>query len=82
MICQPDWKLLEDGKEINGIEHAGLHLCCKKIAQNDKNKLESQEYTFGNAILENLTDEIVNNITFIFNYINFKKLSTKLIFLD
>lgn len=51
---------------INGVEHAGLHVAFKKMAKNDQEKSKSDEPTFGGAIIEQLSSELVSvcNATF------------------
>ncbi|XP_044732054.1 protein penguin [Chrysoperla carnea] len=68
-ICDKNWTISEkaDNKEekgeieqISGIEHAGLHMTLKKLAQNDKILSEKNVgFTFGSILLETLTDDTV-----------------------
>lgn len=71
-ICNVPWTVTEDEKQVNAIEHAGIHLSLKKIAQHDKINTEKGEYTFGKAVCETLTDETVQlvfmNRMFIFTH--------------
>ncbi|KAJ8965143.1 hypothetical protein NQ314_004368 [Rhamnusium bicolor] len=49
----------ENEKEILGIEHAGMHMTLKKLAQHDKINLENGNPTFGAALIEKLNDEVL-----------------------
>lgn len=55
------WRVKENDKEVNGIEHAGLHMSLKKLLQHDKAIVsDNRDYTFGRALLEVITDETVS----------------------
>lgn len=58
-ICNVPWTVTEDDKTVNAIEHAGIHISLKKIAQHDKVNTEKGEHTFGKAICEFLSEETV-----------------------
>lgn len=66
-ICKTSWKLTEDDKEVNGIEHAGIHLSLKKLAQYDKINTEKGEYTFGQAACKFLKEDTVRAISLTLN---------------
>ncbi|XP_045476576.1 protein penguin [Harmonia axyridis] len=59
VITNADWKIKENEQEIQGIEHAGLHMVLKKIAQHDKINTENDLPTFGGALLKLLTDDVL-----------------------
>lgn len=65
VICQSNWVINLDGKEVLAIEDAGIHMCLKKLAALDKDKTEG---TLGEVICEHLNDEAVsfNNHTISF----------------
>lgn len=42
---------------VSGIEHAGLHIALKKLGKNDSEKIKANEPTFGEALVEKITDE-------------------------
>ncbi|KAL3274543.1 hypothetical protein HHI36_015925 [Cryptolaemus montrouzieri] len=59
VITDPNWKLKDNEKEVMGVEHAAMHLVLKKIAQHDKVNLEKNLPTFGDALLSNLNNEVI-----------------------
>lgn len=59
MICQPEWRITADGKDLLAVEDAGIHMCLKKLATLDKDK---DGNTLGEAIAEHLDDETVSEI--------------------
>lgn len=42
---------------VCGIEHAGLHVALKKLGKTDSEKVKANEPTFGEALVEKITDE-------------------------
>lgn len=46
---------------VCGIEHAGLHVALKKLGKNDSEKIKSNEPSFGEALVQHLTDETIVN---------------------
>ncbi|XP_014222554.1 pumilio homolog 3 [Trichogramma pretiosum] len=48
-------------EKIKAIEEAGLHMTLKKIIQMDQSRKEKQETTFGEVLLEYLTEEVLEN---------------------
>lgn len=51
VIVDPSWKVKDECSEINGIEHAGLHMVLKKLVKNDKVLLaRGEETTFSQAV--------------------------------
>lgn len=65
VIVDPNWQVKEDEKEVYGIEHAGLHMTLKKLAQNDKIAEENSKTTFGECICSEIEDETVGTIIII-----------------
>ncbi|KPJ02633.1 Protein penguin [Papilio xuthus] len=57
VICQSNWVINLDGKEVLAIEDAGIHMCLKKLAALDKEKTEG---TLGDSMCEHLNDEAFN----------------------
>jgi len=57
-IADRHWKVKDDENEIQGIEHSGLHMILKKLAQHDKT-LGDADTTFGKAVLDALKDKAV-----------------------
>lgn len=66
IIVNPDWKIKEAENEINGIEHAGLHMILKKLAQHDAVALQESKTTFGECLCSKVTDEAVSILLFVF----------------
>lgn len=62
VITNIDWKIKENDKEVQGIEHSGLHMVLKKIAQNDKLNIEKNLPTFGASLMKSLTKDVVSSI--------------------
>ncbi|XP_068631615.1 protein penguin [Battus philenor] len=56
VICQTDWKVKIDEKEVLAVEDAGIHMCLKKLATLDKDKTED---TFGEVMCEQLNDDVI-----------------------
>ncbi|KAJ0177030.1 hypothetical protein K1T71_007039 [Dendrolimus kikuchii] len=54
VICQPEWRIEADGKEVLAIEDAGIHMCLKKLATLDK---DSSDATLGEAVSQYLFDD-------------------------
>lgn len=59
-ITNLDWKVKEKENDILGIEHPGLHMTLKKLAQHDKTNLENENPTFGCALAKKISDETVS----------------------
>lgn len=57
VICKPDWRVANNGKETLAVEDAGIHMCLKKLAILDKGK----DGTLGEAMVECLGDDAVNS---------------------
>lgn len=60
VITNLEWKVKEKENNILGIEHPGLHMTLKKLAQYDKTNLENGNPTFGCVLAKKLNDEIVS----------------------
>lgn len=58
MICQSDWTVKVNDKELLAVEDAGIHMCLKKLAALDQTATNS----LGEAICEHLEDETVSII--------------------
>lgn len=61
MLAEEDWKLKNGEEEIAGIEHPGLHMMLKKLAQNDAVALKSSKTTFGECLCSTINDETVRS---------------------
>lgn len=59
VIVNPDWKIKDGENEINGIEHAGLHMILKKLAQHDSVALQTSKATFGECLCSKVADDTV-----------------------
>lgn len=59
VIANPEWKIKEGESETSGIEHAGLHMILKKLAQHDSVALQTSKRTFGECLCSKITDETV-----------------------
>lgn len=59
LIVAEDWKVKDGESEIAGIEHSGLHMMLKKLAQNDDVAKDNSKVTFGECLCSVITDETV-----------------------
>ncbi|KAF2897689.1 hypothetical protein ILUMI_08483 [Ignelater luminosus] len=59
VIVDSNWKIKEEEKDIMGIEHAGLHMILKKLAQHDKMISETCNSSFGKSVLDLISDETI-----------------------
>lgn len=64
VITSLEWKIKEKENDILGIEHSGLHMTLKKLAQHDKANLENGNSTFSGMLAEKVTDEAVSDNLF------------------
>lgn len=64
IITNLDWKIKEKDNELLGIEHPGMHMMLKKLAQHDKNNIENNSYSFGEALIRKLNTDLVGNSCF------------------
>nr|AGC92694.1 protein penguin-like protein [Heliconius erato] len=53
VICQPDWTVKMNDKDVLAVEDAGIHMCLKKLAILDK----TSTCSLGEAICENMEEE-------------------------
>lgn len=60
VICNINWVIKEGESNISGIEHPGIHMTLKKLAQHDKVASENENPTFGKILVDSLTDEVVS----------------------
>lgn len=60
IVTNPEWKVKENDKEVAGVEHPGLHMVLKKLAQHDKTNLEAELPTFGQFLTKELNDDAVS----------------------
>ncbi|XP_017890649.1 pumilio homolog 3, partial [Ceratina calcarata] len=58
-ITDPKLKIKEGDNENKLVEHAGLHMMLKKLIQNDKELQEKGESTFGEALLNYLKPNVI-----------------------
>lgn len=65
VIVDSNWTIKEDDKDIVGIEHAGLHMILKKLAQHDKT-IDDSCNSFGKSILDLISEETVIRDVLIF----------------
>lgn len=56
VICQPDWTVKMNDKDVLAVEDAGIHMCLKKLAILDK----TSTCSLGEAICENMEEETVS----------------------
>uniref|UniRef100_A0A6P7GEK1 Protein penguin-like n=1 Tax=Diabrotica virgifera virgifera TaxID=50390 RepID=A0A6P7GEK1_DIAVI len=61
VIVNPEWKVKENENDILGVENAGIHMALKKLAQQDKVRLENQDITFGSVLIEKLTEDTLTS---------------------
>lgn len=59
LIVKSDWKVKNEKDEINGVEHAGLHMVLKKLAQHDKVYAKNGDITFGGVLINYLVDDVL-----------------------
>ncbi|KAJ8983930.1 hypothetical protein NQ317_008632 [Molorchus minor] len=59
VLVDPEWKIKEKEKEILGIEHGGIHMMLKKLAQRDKMNLENGNTTFGSVLVGKLNEDVL-----------------------
>lgn len=59
LLIDEDWKVKNGDEEIAGIEHPGLHMMLKKLAQNDAVALKSAKSTFAGCLCSTIDDETV-----------------------
>lgn len=72
VIVEPSWKVKDECSEINGIEHAGLHMVLKKLVQNDKVLVARGEgNTFSQAVTKAVLEKDVStkNLLFLFLFV-------------
>lgn len=60
VLVEGDWKLKNGEEEIAGIEHPGLHMMLKKLAQNDAVASKTSKTTFGECLCDTVDDETVS----------------------
>lgn len=60
-ILNPDSKIVEEEKEHNPIEHAGLHMILKKLIQLNQIFLDKKRTSFGEVLAERLDKGILEN---------------------
>ncbi|KAF7270686.1 hypothetical protein GWI33_016355 [Rhynchophorus ferrugineus] len=61
VICDVNWIIKEGESDISGIEHAGLHMTLKKLAQHDKVASQNDNPTFGKILVDSLTDDVIKH---------------------
>ncbi|CAG9827685.1 unnamed protein product [Diabrotica balteata] len=61
VIVNPEWKVKENENDVLGVENAGIHMALKKLAQQDKVRLENQETTFGSILIEKLSEDTMTS---------------------
>lgn len=59
-ITEVVWKIQDGENEVLGIEHAGLHMVLKKLAQHDKVASANGKVTFATNLIDALTDKVVS----------------------
>lgn len=59
VIVDSEWNIHENEITMKGIEHPGLHMILKKLAQHDKIFSSKGDVTFGEVLLELLTQDKV-----------------------
>lgn len=64
LLVDGDWKLKNGEEEIAGIEHSGLHMMLKRLAQNDAVALKTSKTTFGECLCSTIDDETVRDFNF------------------
>lgn len=52
-------KIKEEDVEYKAVEHSGLHMVLKKLIQHDKDLSEKGECTFGDILVDHLTEKII-----------------------
>lgn len=68
-ITEVDWKIQDGENEVLSIEHAGIHMALKKLAQHDKVASANGKVTFGTNLVDTLTDKVVSFFTiFIYRF--------------
>uniref|UniRef100_A0A6V7LNR9 PUM-HD domain-containing protein n=1 Tax=Bracon brevicornis TaxID=1563983 RepID=A0A6V7LNR9_9HYME len=58
-LVKSEVKIKDGDVEYSCIEHPGLHMMLKKLIQADKEKLEKEEATFGEELVELLDDKVI-----------------------
>lgn len=71
VITSLEWKIKEKENDILGIEHSGLHMTLKKLAQHDKANLENGNSTFSGALAKKLGDKVVSSKMLFFRSVLF-----------
>ncbi|CAG5051892.1 unnamed protein product [Parnassius apollo] len=56
VICQSDWVIKIEDKEVLAVEDAGIHMCLKKLACLDKGRPEG---TLGEVMCDHLNDDAI-----------------------
>lgn len=59
LIRKLDWKVKNEENEMSGIEHPGLHMMLKKLAQNDSEAIKASKTTFGECLCSAIDDDTV-----------------------
>lgn len=59
LIIDENWKVKNGDEDIAGIEHSGLHMMLKKLAQNDAVASKASKTTFGECLSSTIDDETV-----------------------
>lgn len=58
----PNWKIKEGETETLAVEHPGMHMVLKKLAQNDaKLKTDDESTTLGGFLVELLDDDLARS---------------------
>ncbi|KAK9883600.1 hypothetical protein WA026_001775 [Henosepilachna vigintioctopunctata] len=61
VITDINWRIKKEEEEFLGIEHAGLHLVLKKIAQHDKINTTLDLPTFGVSLVKKLSNDTIES---------------------
>ncbi|KAJ9601531.1 hypothetical protein L9F63_000274 [Diploptera punctata] len=60
-VCDLNVKIVENGKEINIMEHPGTHMMLKKLILHDKEKAAEERVTFSSVLVSKLSTEILSS---------------------
>lgn len=58
-LCDVNSNIEKDGEKVKAVDDAGLHMILKKLIKLDAKRRENEELTFGEVLIEYMTDETV-----------------------